>query len=327
MPMLRPIPILMVVLALVLGQAPAMAQAPYPTKPVKIVVPYPPGGPTDITARVYAQGLTELLGQQFVVENKPGGGTNIGAEYAARSAPDGYTLYVANFASHAVNRWLFKSLTYDPVADFAPIAMMVRGPMFLCTKPSLGVNSVRELLALARAKPGGLTYGSTGNGSPPHISGEYLKVLAKIDVVHVPYRGSADMIADMLAGQIDYGFDASIIAQGRTGKLKCIGVGSSERWPTDPDIPTLKESGVPEVADFDLTSFFGIVAPAKTPADIAEKLNAAFRAIAQRPDTAEKLKVTATIPFPTTVAETAAFLREQDTKWAPIVKASGATVD
>ncbi|MCC7345821.1 MAG: tripartite tricarboxylate transporter substrate binding protein [Variibacter sp.] len=300
------------------------AQGAYPTKPVKIVVPYPPGGPTDITARVYAQGMTELLGQQFVVENRPGGGTNIGAEYAARSAPDGYTLYVANFASHAVNRWLFKSLSYDPIKDFAAVAMLVRGPMFLCAKPSLGVNSVQELLALARSKPGALTYGSTGNGSPPHISGEYLKYLTKIDVVHVPYRGSADMIADMLAGQIDYGFDAAIVAQGRAGKLKCFGVGSTQRWPTDPEIPTLKESGVP---DFELTSFFGIVAPAKTPDEIAAKLNAAFRAIAQRPETAERLKVTATIPFPATVEETAAFLREQDTKWAPIVKASGAKVD
>jgi tripartite-type tricarboxylate transporter receptor subunit TctC len=183
---------------------------------------------------------------------------------------------------------------------------------------------VQELIALARRKPGGLTYGSTGNGSPPHISGEFLKVLTKIDVVHVPYKGSADMIADMLAGQIDYGFDASIIAQGRAGKLKCLGVGSDARWPTDPEIPTLKESGI---AEFSLASFFGIVAPAKTPPAIVEKLNAAFRTVAQRPETAQKLVVTATIPFAATVRETEDFLKDQDTKWAPIVKLSGATVD
>ncbi|MCC7345822.1 MAG: tripartite tricarboxylate transporter substrate binding protein [Variibacter sp.] len=303
---------------------PAAAETAYPTKPIKIVVPYPPGGATDITARIFAQPLTEMLGQQVFIENKPGGGTNIGAEYAARSAPDGYTLYVANFASHAVNRWLFKKLPFDPLTDFTHVAMLVRGPMFLCVKPGLPVSNVKELVELAKKKPGGLTYGSTGNGSPNHISGELLKHLAKIDVVHVPYTGSAQMYNDLLAGQIDYGFDAAVIQFHRSGKLKCIGVASTFRWPTDPELPTIAESGVP---GYDLTSFFGLVGPKGMPQPIVEKLNEAFRTVAQRPETGEKLKVTATIPFPATLKETQDFLTEQNSKWAPIVKASGATVD
>jgi tripartite-type tricarboxylate transporter receptor subunit TctC len=314
----------LLVAAVVLIATPLHAQEPYPTRPVKIVVPYPPGGATDITTRAYAHGLAELLGQQFYIEHKPGAGTNIGADYAARSAPDGYTLYVANFASHAVNRWLYKSLTYDPNADFVPVAMMVRGPMFLCVKPGLNVNSVQELVNLAKQSPGRLTYGSPGHGSPNHISGELLKHLAKIDVVHVPYRGAAPMNTDLLAGQIDYVFDASVITHARAGKVKAIAVGSKFRWPTDRDIPTIAESGIP---DFDLTSFFAIVAPVRTPAAIVHKLNVAIRQIAQRPDTAEKLTVTATVPFPATLEETQAFLKEQDTKWAPIVQASGLKVE
>ena len=312
------------VAAAVFTLAPASAQAPYPNKPIKIVVPYPPGGATDITTRIYAQGLTEILGQQIVIENKPGAGTNLAAEYAARSAPDGYTLYVANFASHAVNRWLFKKLTFDPLTDFTHVAMLVRGPMFLCMKPGSPFNSVKDLVDYARANPGKLTYGSTGNGSPNHITGELLKHLAKIDVLHVPYTGSAQLYNDLLAGQIDYGFDAAAIRFHREGKFKCVGVASNFRWPTDPELPTLNESGVP---GFDLTSFFGIVGPKGIPQPIVEKLNAAFVEVAKRPETGEKLKVTATIPFPASLKETQEFLTDQNSKWAPIVKASGATVD
>ncbi|MBX6426333.1 MAG: tripartite tricarboxylate transporter substrate binding protein [Variibacter sp.] len=313
------------VFAALLGTAvPAPAQTPYPAKPIKIVVPYPPGGATDITTRIFAQGLTEILGQQVFVENKPGAATNIGAEYVARAAPDGYTLYVANFASHAVNRWLFKKLPFDPVADFTHVAMMVRGPMFLCVKPGLNVASVKELIELARQNPGKLTYGSTGNGSPNHISGELLKHLAKIDVVHVPYTGSAQLYNDLLAGQIDYGFDAAAIQFHRSGKLKCLGVASTFRWPTDPELPTLAESGVP---GFDLVSFFGIVGPKGLPEPIVARLNAAFVAIAKRPETAERLAVTAVTPFPASLQETREFLLEQDKKWAPIVQASGAKID
>jgi tripartite-type tricarboxylate transporter receptor subunit TctC len=286
---------LAVLAAVALAAPSALAQAQYPTKPIKIVVPYPPGG-----------------------------ATNIAAEYVAHAAPDGYTLYVANFASHAINRWLFAKLPFDPVKDFTHVGMLVRGPMFLCLKPGLNFASVKELVEYARKNPGKLTYGSTGNGSPNHISGELLKHLAKIDVVHVPYTGSAQLYNDLLAGQIDYGFDAAVIQFHRSGKLKCIGVASTFRWPTDPELPTLNESGVP---GFDLTSFFGIVGPKGLPQPIVEKLNAAIVQVAKQPDVAEKLKVTAVIPFPASVEETHKFLLEQDQKWAPIVKASGARVD
>jgi tripartite-type tricarboxylate transporter receptor subunit TctC len=323
--MLRRLAVLSLAAAVALSfAAPLAAQWDYPNKPIRIVVPYPPGGATDITARAYAQDLTEVLGQPVIVEHRPGGGTNIGAEYVARAAPDGYTLYVANFASHAVNRWLWKKLPFDPVADFTPIAMMVRGPMFLCVRPGLEVNNVGELVEMAKKNPGKLTYGSTGNGSPNHISGELLKHLAKIDVVHVPYKGSANLNANILNGQVDYGFDASIIAMHHNKQVRCIGVASNFRWPTEKDLPTLAESGVP---GFDLSSFFGIVGPKGVPQPIVEKLNAAFREVGQRPDLAKRLTITGTVPFPATIEETRAFLKEQDSKWAPIVEASGARVD
>lgn len=322
--MIRRLVSLAAALAVVFLVGPAAAQSEFPNKPIRIIVPYPPGGATDITARAFAHHLQEVLGQPVIIDHRPGGGTNIGAEYVARAAPDGYTLYVANFASHAVNRWLWKKLPFDPMGDFTPIAMLVRGPMFLCIRPGLEVKSAGDLVAMAKKHPGKLTYGSTGNGSPNHISGELLKHLAKIDVVHVPYKGSANLNANILSGQVDYGFDASIIAMHHSGQVKCIGVASKSRWPTEQDIPTLAESGVP---GFDLSSFFGIVGPKGVPQAIVQKLNAAFREVANRPDLAKKLAVTGTVAFPATVEETRAFLQEQDTKWEPIVKMSGARVD
>jgi len=304
--------------------APLAAQSDFPNRPIRIVVPYPPGGTTDISLRAYVPELTETLGQPIVVDHRPGAGTNLGAEIVARSAPDGYTLYVSNFASHGVNRWLFSKLPFDPIGDFTPVAMLVRGPMFLCLRPGLEVKSAAELIDLARKKPGGLTYSSSGNGSPPHIAGELFKYLTKIDVLHVPYKGSAAQHAALLAGEVDFGFDGSIIALHRSGRLRCIAVGSTFRWPTDKEIPTLIETGVP---GFDVTSFFGIVGPKGMPQPVVDKLNAAFRKAAGNAEVGKRLEITGTIPFPATVEETRAFLREQDSKWGPIVKAAGAKVD
>lgn len=301
----------------------ASAQGGWPSKPVKIVVPYPPGGASDITTRIYAAGVSEIIGQPVVVENKPGGGTNIAADYVARSAPDGYTLYVANFASHAVNRHLFKSLPFDPIKDFTHVAMMIRAPMFLCVKPGSPFKTAGEIVAYGKANPGKLTYGSTGNGSPNHISGEQLKSLGKFDAVHVPYTGSAQLNADLLAGQIDWGFDASVIALHRSGKLKCIGVSSSERWATDPDLPPIAET----VPGYSLVSFFGIVGPAKMPGDIVQKLNDAFVAVAKKPETTDKLKITGVLPYPASLKETQEFLTDVDQRWGALVKATGAKVD
>jgi len=309
--------------ACLLSPVAAKAQQNYPSKPIKIVVPYPPGGASDITTRVYAAGLTEVLGQPVVVENKPGGGTNIAAESVARSAPDGYTLYVANFASHAVNRHLFRSLPFDPIKDFTHVAMMIRAPMFLCVKPGSPFKSAGEIAAYGRANPGKLTYGSTGNGSPNHISGEQLKSLGQFDAVHVPYRGAAELVADLLAGQIDYAFDASVIAQHRNNKLKCVGVSSTERWSTDMDLPPVAET----VPGYNLVSFFGIVRPAKLPPKIVQKLNDAFVAVAKKPETTEKLRVTGVMPYAASLKETQDFLTDVDQRWGAVVKASGAKVD
>ena len=310
-------------LAAVIVLTPAAAQTGYPNKPIRIIVPYPPGGATDITVRAFAPHLEAALGQPIIVEYKPGGGTNIGAAFAARQEPDGYTLYVANFASHAVNRWLFKDLTYDPLTDFTHIAMLVRTTLFACAKTGAPIDSVEKLLQLAKESPGKLTYGSPGYGSPNHIGAELLKHLAKVDIRHIPYKGAAQLNVGLLAGQVDFGFDASAIAHHHAGTLKCFGTSSPFRWPTEPNIPAVGET----VPSYDLTSFFGIVGPAKMPQDIVEKLNAAFRTVAQRPDVAKALAVTGVVPFPATVKETEDFLTEQNSKWAPIVKASGAKLE
>ncbi len=302
--------------------APVGAQQ-FPNKPVKIVVPYPPGGATDIVVRLYAPGVGEALGHPVIVENKAGAGTNLAGEAVARSAPDGHTLYVASFASHSVNRWLYKKMPYDPAKDLVGVAMISRSPMFLCVKPGSPFKSAGELVAFGTANPGKLTYGSTGNGSPNHISGALLAHLGKFDAVHVPYKGSAELQADLLAGQIDYGFDGAVIAHHRSGKLKCIATGSASPWPTDPEFPPVGK----DVTGFDMSAYFGITAPAGTPADVIEKLNAAFLKVARTAELAEKLKITSATPFPTTVKETQDFLNKELVRWEDVIKASGAKVD
>ncbi len=302
----------------------AAAQDAYPDRLVKIVVPYPPGGPTDSAARLFGQGLAELLGQQFIVENRAGGGTNIGAAFVARSAPDGYTLYVANFASHAVNKWLYKKLSYDPDKDFAPVALMTLSPQFLVVHPSVPVKSVRDLVRLAKANPGKLTYGSPGFGSPNHIAGELFRMQTDIKVVHIPYKGSVMSSLALLGGETDYIFDANAMTYVHAGKLKVLAVAYTKRWPTEPGVPSMAELGFPGVS---VEPFFALVAPANTPLSIRQKLNDATRAIAKRPDVAAKLAPIGVIPTSLTLSDTANFLRDQSAKWAPVVQASGAKVD
>jgi tripartite-type tricarboxylate transporter receptor subunit TctC len=277
----------------------------------------------DINARLLASKLTELLGQQVVVENKPGAGTNIANEFVARSAPDGYTLYLSNFASHAVNRHFFAKMPFDPVKDFTHVAMMVKTVLFLCVKPGSPFKTAGEIAAYGKANPGKLTYGSTGNGSPNHISGENLKHLGKFDAVHVPYKGAAELNADLLAGQLDYAFDASVIQMHRTGKIKCIGVTTAKTWGTDPDLPPIADT----VPGFDLLSFFGIVGPAKMPEDIVQKLNDAFVQVAKKPEMVSRLAVSGGIPYAASLKEAREFLTDVDQRWGPLVKATGAKVD
>ena len=302
----------------------ASSQTEYPNKPVRIVVPYPPGGATDSAVRVFADGLTGLLGQQIIVDYRAGAGTNIGASYVASSAPDGYTLYVANFASNAVNKWLYKKLSYDPQKDFAAVAMLTVSPQFLVVHPSVPVKSVKDLVRLAKANPGKLTYGSAGVGSPNHIAAELFRMEAGIQAVHVPYKGSAMSSLALLGGQTDYIFDATAMTYVHAGKLRALAVAYTKRWPTEPNLPSMAELGYPGVS---VEPFFALVAPANTPLPIRQKLNDAARAIATRPDVATKLSPIGLIPLAYSVKETADFLREQGSKWAPVVKASGAAVD
>lgn len=302
----------------------ATAQPVYPSKPIRIVVPYPPGGATDTAVRVYAEGLTGLLRQQIIVDYKAGGGTNIGAAYVAKSAPDGYTLYAANFASNAVNKWLYKKLTYDPQKDFDPVAMMTISPQFLVVHPSVPVKSVKELVQLAKANPGQFTYGSAGVGSPNHIAAELFRMEAGIKAVHVPYKGSAMSSLALLSGETDYIFDATAMTYVHAGKLKALAVAYHKRWPTEPDIPSMAELGFPGVS---VEPFFALVAPAGTPLPIRQKLNDAARAVAKRPDIAPKLTPIGLIPLAYSLKETAEFLRDQGSKWESVIKASGAVVE
>jgi tripartite-type tricarboxylate transporter receptor subunit TctC len=300
------------------------AQTAYPARPIKIVVPYPPGGATDSAVRVFADGMTGLLGQQILVEYRSGGGTNIGAAYVAQSAPDGYTLYAANFASNAVNKWLYKKLAYDPDRDFVPVAMMTISPQFLLVHPSVPAKSVKDLVSLAKASPGKLTYGSPGIGSPNHIAAELFRMETGIKAVHVPYKGSAMSSLALVGGETDYIFDATGMTYVHAGKLRVLAVAYTKRWPTEPQVPCMAELGYPKIS---VEPFFALVAPAGTPMAIRQKLNDAARTVAKRPEIAPKLSPIGLIPLAYTIKETADFLRDQGSKWGPVVKASGAQVE
>ena len=300
----------------------AVAQS-FPVKPIRIVVPYPPGGATDTAVRVYVDGMAPLLGQQLIVDYRAGGGTNIGAAFVAQSPPDGYTLYTANFASNAVNKWLYAKLTYDP-DSFLPVAMLTISPQFLVVHPSVPAKSVRDLVRLAKASPGKLTYGSPGIGSPNHIAAELFRMETGIKAVHVPYKGSAMSSLALLGGETDYIFDATAMTYVHQRKLRVLAVAYVKRWPTEPDVPSMTELGYPKVS---VEPFFALVAPAGTPLAIRQRINDAARAVAKRPDVAPKLSPIGLIPLAYTIDETAAFLREQGRKWEPVVKASGARVE
>lgn len=310
-----------------MGPGAVLAQADYPNRPVKIVVPYPPGGPTDGVARLYAKELGDKLGQPFVVENKPGGGTNIGAELVARSAPDGYTLLVVQAASHGVNASLFKNLTFDPIKDFAPVGQMARTAMFLLANKAAPFNSAQELVAYAKANPGKLMYGSQGNGAPGHLAGALLGLKTGIDTVHVPYRGAAPALTDLAGGNIQFAFlsyDGPAQGMVKDGRLKVLAVANSERWPTEPQIPSMAEAGVD---NFQVLSFFGLGAPAKTPEPALEKLSKAMLEIGAREDIKKKVVEMGLYPMSMTRPEMTQFIAREVEYWRPVVKAAGITVD
>jgi tripartite-type tricarboxylate transporter receptor subunit TctC len=305
----------------------AHAQESYPAKPVRIMVSFAAGGPTDQVARIMGAKLTDLLGQPFIVENKTGAGGNIGADVVAKAPPDGYTLLMATVSTHAINPGLYKNMPYDPVKDFAPVMQVGVTPCVLAVHPSVPVKDVKGLVALLKANPGKYSYGSSGMGSILHLCGEQFKTAAGVQMVHVPYRGSAPMIADLVGGQIAIAFDAlpTVLPQVQGGKIRAIGGGMARRARAMPDLPTLQEQGVP---GFECYTWNAILAPAKTPALIVTVLSEAIRKALADPVILKRLEDAGVDPTPDSTPEKLAeFMKVELAKWAPIIKASGAHVD
>ena len=303
----------------------AWAQA-YPTKPVKLVVPFPPGGSLDITGRLLAQKLTETWGQPVVVENKPGAGGNIGADLVAKSPPDGYTILLGALSTHAVNPNLYAKMPYDAVKDFAPISLIAITPNVLVVNAASPVNNVREFIAYAKANPGKLAFGSGSNGSAGHLAGELFKVETGSDAVHVPFKGGAPATQALLAGDTQFMFDnlANAMAQVKAGKLKALAVTTAQRSPLVPELPTMAEAGLP---GFDISTWYGLFAPAGTPTAIVAKWNADVTRILNSPDVRARLVADGAEPSPNTPEQFAQMIARELSKYARIVKASGAKVD
>lgn len=302
------------------------AQA-FPSKPLRIVVPYAAGGATDIIARAAAAEMTKSLGQSVIVENRPGAGANLGAELVARAAPDGYTMLMSASSLHGINPPLFSKLNYDPNKDLAPVIVLAAVANVLVVNPAVKANSVQDLVALAKAQPGKLTCASSGSGSTIHMSCEMFKQKMGVDIAHVPYKGSGPAIADLLGGHVNIMFDniPSAIPHIRSGKLRALATTGGKRDATLTDLPTMAEAGV---AGYESTVWFGLVAPAGTPKDVVDRLNAAGRQAAKAPDFSKRLSdLGYGIVGDTSPEQMASMIQDEVRRWGPIVKASGARID
>ena len=298
----------------------AMAQQ-YPSKPIVLVVPFAPGGTSELISRLVAQKLTERLGQQVVVENRPGAAGNIAMEQVARAAPDGYTLILGHIGTLAVNPAMFPKLPYDAIKDFAPVSLIAAVPNIVTVNPAVPAKTLKEFLDLARAKPGSINYGSAGNGSAGHLAMEYLKRIAKTDMVHVPYKGTGPMLTDLLAGQTQATFTGSspLIPHIKSGKLRALAVGSAVRIPSLPEIPTIAESGF---AGFETSQWYGIIAPAKTPPAIIQKLSVEIAQVMKQPDVIARLSGDGTVMIGSTPNEFAAYISKEMKRWGEVVHAA-----
>jgi tripartite-type tricarboxylate transporter receptor subunit TctC len=313
-------------LAVLLSFPVLAAEQGYPSKPIRLVVPFPAGGSLDVVARAIGQKLTEAWGQPVVIDNRPGAGGNIGADLVAKSAPDGYTILEGALSTHAVNVSLYNKMPYDPIKDFAPITLVAVTPNVLVLNASYPVNSVPELLAYARANPGKLSFGSGSNGSAGHLAGELFKTEAGVDMVHIPYKGGAPALQALLAGDTQLMFDnlANSAAQLKAGKLKALAVTTAKRSSLMPELPTLSETGLP---GFDIYTWWGFMAPAGTPKEIVAKWNAEVTRILNSPEMKAFFAQQGAEPAPDSPEQFAALIRSEISKYAKIVKQSGAKVD
>jgi len=300
----------------------AAAGPAYPGKPIRIIVTYAPGGSTDVVARLLANPLTEILGQQIVIDNRGGAGGIIGTEIVARAVPDGYTLLFGTSAGLTINPLLQRKLPYLVERDFAPISLVVVNPQVLVAYPGLAANTIVELIKLARSRPGQINYASPGVGSPNHMGMELLKAMTGIDLVHVPYKGGAPASTDLIAGQVSLLFNSipSVLQHMRSGRLKALAVGSAVRSPAIPEIPTVAEAGVP---GFEYATWYGLFAPAGTPREIIARLNAAAGKALLAPELAQPLRAQGSEPRPTTPEELARFMRVEHSRWERVVKVTG----
>ena len=310
-------------LALLFG-VPVLAQ-PYPSKPIRVIVPFPVGGIADIYSRLIGNRWSELWGQPVLVENRAGAGGNIAADLVAKAAPDGYTLVMGSIGTHAVNVSLFSKLPYDPVRDFAPIALAVDADGLLAVHPSVPAQNVAELIALARSRPGGLTYASAGAGTASHLAGELFKAMAKVDMVHIPYKGNVPAITDLLAGQTSLIFATmpTVLPHTRAGKLRALATTGDARAAASPELPTVAET----LPGFVVNNWVGLFAPAGTPADIVSRLNAETAKFMQSKEIAARLAAEGARFVPMTPDQFGSFVKAEIAKWAPVVKASGAKAD
>lgn len=310
---------------------PSLAQSAWPSKPVKIVVPFAPGGTTDILARAVAPELSRAFGQTFIVDNRAGAGGNVGADIVAKSAPDGYTLLMGTVGTHGINKSLYRKLPYDPQKDFAPITLVAGVPnvmvMNMNTAKTLGINTVPEFIKYAKAHPGKLNMASSGNGTSIHLAGELFKSMTGIFMTHIPYTGSGPAMLGMVSGTVDVMFDnlPSSMPQIKGGKLRAFAVTSAQRSAAMPDLPTIEEAA--KLKGFDASSWFGLLAPAGTPADVVLKLQQETAKALNSPAIKEKLLAQGAIPSGNSPQEFAKFIDSEIKKWAPVVKASGAHVD
>ena len=323
---MRWLAILAALCALALATVPAAAQQTYPSKPIRLVVPYPAGGATDFFARLVFTKMSETLGQQVVVENRPGAGTAIGASEVARSAPDGYTLLLGDAGTYAFNPTLYKKLTYDPVRDFAPVSLTGRFALILAVNPSVNAKNVAEFVEAAKSRPGQINYGAPGPGSPIHLAMEFFRQRAGLNMTPIPYKGGADAMNDLLGGRISAMFPdiASGLPQIRAGKLRALAVASEKRVAALPDLPTIGESGYP---GFEAWAWQGFVAPAKTPRPVIDRLNAEFVKVTADPAIRQKLSESGFELQTSTPEQFATYMKAEIEKWAKVIRESNISLD